>query len=49
MTFDCKANTCLCDGSCFISLFIQQCVSTIMFSSHVHDGHFVVAIRTTEV
>ena len=35
MTFDCKANTCLCDGSCCISLFIQQCVSTVMFSSHI--------------
>ena len=43
MTFDCKASMCLCDGSCFISLSIQQYVSTVMFSSHVHDGHFVVA------
>ena len=44
MMFDTKANTCLCDGSCFISLFTQQCASTVMFSSHIHDGHFVVAM-----
>ena len=28
----------------FLSLYTQQCVSTVMFSSRIHDGHFVVAM-----